>query len=186
MRQCQRLPHRVVKRRRSTHKHTRLPKQKIPHPSVPHLLDLVILALSLPFAAPPGPYPLIQRQTDSVHLTDRPIKVGLEVSVRAQALPDVPDLPVLGGQLDGLEVRHVLRVEEHVPNGDGALVDLDWMTGQHDTLGDDARCRRRQERSRRHEDQCYNFVRLGVRSNYTGPKKAAEGDILTATVIRLL
>jgi len=40
-------------------------------------------------------------------------------------------------QLDWLEVVDVVRVEEHVSNSCGLLVNFEWVTCEGDSLGDD-------------------------------------------------
>lgn len=84
-----------------------------------------------------GELPLVQVHTNSIHLTDRCVKVCLEVSVRAEGFGDVTDFSVLCVQLDRLEVLDVVPLEEHVSDGGGLFVDLERMAGKNNSLGDD-------------------------------------------------
>ena len=118
--------------------------------SLHHLLDspiiLVYFICPSPLAAPSGPDPLIKRQTDGIHLTNWTVEVGFEITVCSQALLDMSNLPIFSVKLHGLEVRDILRVEEHITNSNCALVYLDWVTCKQDAFGDDACRRRRKQR----------------------------------------
>ncbi len=58
--------------------------------------------------------------------------------MRTQTLLDKSTSTSLGPELECLEPLHVFAVEEHVPDCDELLVDLVWMAGENDSLGDDA------------------------------------------------
>lgn len=75
----------------------------------------------------------------------------LEVAVRAQSFLDVTSPAILRVKLDRLEVRHVVTVEEHVPDGRSLLMHLVRMAGKNDTFSDNARGVGRHERARSNE-----------------------------------
>lgn len=59
--------------------------------------------------------------------------------MRPKRLPNVPRTPMFGVQLHGLVIPHVLGVKEHVPHRSGLSVDSEWVAGEDDAFGDDAR-----------------------------------------------
>lgn len=94
-----------------------------------------------------GILPFVQAHADSIHLLNRSVKVGLKVSVCAERFFNVTNLSVFGVELNRLEVFNIFAVEEHVSNGSSLLVDLDRVTSENDSLGDDARWIGREEAS---------------------------------------
>lgn len=94
-----------------------------------------------------GILPFVQTHTDSIHLLNRPVKVGFEVSVCTERLFNVTNLSVFCVELNRLEVFNIFAVEEHVSNGSSLFVDLDGVTSENDSFGDDARRIGREEAS---------------------------------------
>jgi hypothetical protein len=80
---------------------------------------------------PLGIHALVQIHDDRGVLLELGVERALHVSVCAQALLDVAALARAGHQLHRLEPIDVLRVEEHVADHSGALVDLESMACKH-------------------------------------------------------
>lgn len=57
--------------------------------------------------------------------------------MRAERLYDMTGPAIFGMQFNGLEVCHVLWVEEHESNGGYGPMDLERVTGEDDSLGND-------------------------------------------------
>ncbi|KAG5462339.1 MAG: hypothetical protein BJ554DRAFT_5346 [Olpidium bornovanus] len=86
------------------------------------------------------------------------VEQALHVAVGSEALADVADAAVLGVDLHGLEPKHVVRVEEHVPYRADALVDLERRPGEHDPLGHNPPRLHVQERPGSDELRRWSFV----------------------------
>ena len=81
---------------------------------------------------------LVQTDTDRVLGVDLGVEGSLEITVRTEGFLDITAAAASGPELEGLEPLDVLGVEEHVTDGDDALVDLVWVTGEDGALGNDA------------------------------------------------
>ena len=57
--------------------------------------------------------------------------------MRPKRLSNVPRPPMLGVQLDRLEIRHVLGREKHVAHGRGLAVYPEGVAGEDDAFSDD-------------------------------------------------
>ena len=58
--------------------------------------------------------------------------------MRPKTLRDIALASPFGPQLHGLEVRYIIRIEEHVPYRCCFLMDFKRVAGEDDTFGDDA------------------------------------------------
>jgi len=65
--------------------------------------------------------------------------------MRPETLRDIAFASPFGPQLHRLEVRHILRIEKHVPYRRRLLVDFERVAGKDDAFGDDACGRGREE-----------------------------------------
>ena len=104
------------------------------------VLFFSLLQLTLPSPCTPGPNPLVQTNSHSIHGADLAIKGSLEVTMCTQALLDETASSALGPERQALEPLDICIVEEHVAHSDDALVDLVGVTGQDDTLSHDTVC----------------------------------------------
>ena len=62
----------------------------------------------------------------------------LVIPMRPETLRDIALASPISLQLHGLEVRYIIRVEEHVPYRCRFLVDFERVAGEDDAFGDDA------------------------------------------------
>ena len=80
---------------------------------------------------------LIQTNPNRILCINLIIKGSLEVPMSTQTLLDKPTATSLSPQLQRLEPVDILGIEEHIPNGNDLLVDLERMTRENGTLGND-------------------------------------------------
>ena len=79
--------------------------------------------------------PLVQVQTDGIHLIDGSIKGCFEVAVSTERFFDMTGPATFGPKLNRLKVLDIFSVEEQVPNRRRLFVNLARVTGQNDTFG---------------------------------------------------
>ena len=80
---------------------------------------------------------LIQTNSNRILWINLIIKGSLKVPMSTKTLLDKPTATSLGPQLQRLEPVDILGIEEHIPNGNDLLVDLERMTRENGTLGND-------------------------------------------------
>ena len=97
----------------------------------------VTSSLEFEWSTPAWIHALVQGHAYSIHLCDRTIEVSLEVPMCTQALADVSRAPVLGMQLNRGVVSYVLGVKEHVADCGSLFVDLERVSSEDDSFGDD-------------------------------------------------
>lgn len=111
---------------------TKTKLKKTANPNSHCLVDDILQSPRLP-----RENPLIQTNPHGILRIKLRIKRRLKVSMRTQTLLDKPTAPTSRPQLQRLEPVDVLGVEEHVPDRNDLLVDLERVAREDGALGDD-------------------------------------------------